>query len=73
MGRRLTIASDLVSRAKRAYVDGLLTWCDSRIEAGGAREARRIWDEMCRRKLLPYHAEAAATNPLFTEPPLSRG
>jgi hypothetical protein len=67
------VARHLAVHATIADRQALLIWSDARLAAGDIRAPRDIWNELCRRRLLPYDPDALITNSGFSVTPLAAG
>ncbi|HYM10173.1 MAG TPA: hypothetical protein VEU62_05560 [Bryobacterales bacterium] len=72
------VALKVLERAGPDELPALLASCDRLLEAGRVSEALRIWNALCRRKLVPYpevepEKGLSLTNGGWRAPPLSHG
>jgi hypothetical protein len=71
------VARYLANHGDSSDLQALLIWCDALLVEGDPTAPRDVWDELCRRKLLPYPGDAlitnAVTNADFRHKPLAAG
>lgn len=68
-----SIADRILSRARADDVRPLLAWTNRLIEINRARDARRLWNALASKNLIPYSQDTLITNADFSRDPLPDG